>query len=325
METVPILDHPLTGPSAWDNRSLGEDGGRFILPPAALEEINRLAGLLAENPLPTTCLRPADFDLPACRAAMGTVGQELDRGCGFVLIDRLPLDQMSREVAIGVYWLLMSMVGRCVAQKWDGKMIYGVADTTGKPPGDGIRADVTNAEQNFHTDNSYNICPPDHVVLLCLHPARDGGISRVTSVNTAHNRMREMYPKLLRRLYQPFYYDRQREHAPDDIQVIERPVLAVENGRLKTRLSAQLIRQGYELAGKSLDRQGEEALAAFYEILDDPALYREFFFEPGQIQIVDNRCLAHKRTKFTDWPEPERKRQLIRLWLRAEGRPFYNG
>ncbi len=325
METFPILDQPLTGPSAWDNESLGETGGQFALPEDALREIRQLANLLAGNPLPTTCLDPTDFQLPHCRAAMVAVRRELDKGRGFVLIDRLPLDQMDREVAIGVYWILMSMVGRCVAQKWDGKMIYGVADTTGKPPGDGIRADVTNAEQNFHTDNSYNLCPPDHVVLLCLHPAREGGISRVTSVNTAHNRMRESHPELLRRLYQPFFYDRQREHAPDEVQVIERSVLCVENGRLKTRLSAQLIRQGYALAGKTLDAEGEEALAAFYEILDDPALYREFFFEPGQIQIVDNRCLAHKRTKFTDWPEPERKRQLIRLWLREEGRAFYNG
>ncbi|MCR9214977.1 MAG: TauD/TfdA family dioxygenase [Proteobacteria bacterium] len=325
MAPVPILDHPLTDPSAWDNESLGETGGQFFLPEEALAEIRQLAILLEDNPLAPTCLDPADFGLPHCRAAMVAARRELDKGRGFVLIDRLPLDQMSREVAIGVYWILMSMVGRCVAQKWDGKMIYGVADTTGKPPGDGIRADVTNAEQNFHTDNSYNLCPPDHVVLLCLHPAREGGISRVTSVNTAHNRMREAHPKLLQRLYQPFFYDRQREHAPDDVQVIERPVLSVENGRLKTRLSAQLIRQGYELVGKSLDAEGEDALAAFYEILDDPALYREFFFEPGQIQIVDNRCLAHKRTKFTDWPEPERKRQLIRLWLREEGRAFYNG
>ncbi|MEH6478214.1 MAG: TauD/TfdA family dioxygenase, partial [Sneathiella sp.] len=77
-------------------------------------------------------------------------------------------------------------------------------------------ADVTNAEQNFHTDNSYNICPPDHVTLLCLHPAQDGGISRVVSLNTAHNRLRETHPELLDRLYEPFYFDRQREHGPED-------------------------------------------------------------------------------------------------------------
>ena len=56
-----------------------------------------------------------------------------------------------------------------------------------------------------------------------------------------------------------------------------------------------------------------------------PGMAAQFHFEPGQIQILDNRALGHKRTGFTDWPEPERKRLLIRLWLRDSGGRAYNG
>ncbi|MDP7393370.1 MAG: TauD/TfdA family dioxygenase, partial [Alphaproteobacteria bacterium] len=63
----------------------------------------------------------------------------------------------------------------------------------------------------------------------------------------------------------------------------------------------------------------------FEAILRDPAMVKEFFFEPGQIQIVDNRRCGHRRTGFVDWPEPDRRRHLVRLWLRGSGRPFYNG
>jgi alpha-ketoglutarate-dependent taurine dioxygenase len=70
---------------------------------------------------------------------------------------------------------------------------------------------------------------------------------------------------------------------------------------------------------------GRAALDALTAIIDDPALYKEFYFEPGQDQILDNRRLGHKRTGFEDWPEPERRRTLIRLWLRDHGRPFYGG
>jgi len=320
-EILPVIDDR----TAWTNETLGDEDGRLRLDEGCLAEIADLARLLADNPLPTTCLRPDDFELPQCRAAMARAKAELDGGCGFVLIDRLPLNDIGREAAIGVYWLLLAMVGRAVAQSWDGKMLYRVADVTGKPPGNGIRPDVTNAEQNFHTDNSYNLCPPDHVALLCLHPARSGGISRVASLHTAHNLMRERHADLLARLYQPVFFDRQREHTEADIKVIERPVLQNEHGRLRARLSAALVRQGYALAGRELDPAGDAAIAAFYEILNDPALYKEFFFEPSQIQIIDNRYLAHKRTGFEDWPEPERRRELIRIWLRGSGRPFYNG
>lgn len=320
-EILPVVDDR----TAWSKSTLAPGEGRLTLSTACRTEIIDLARLLADNPLPTVCLRPEDFELPQCRAAMTRAKAELDDGCGFVLIDRLPLEEIGRDAAIGVYWLLLAMVGRAVAQSWDGKMLYRVADVTGKPPGNGIRPDVTNAEQNFHTDNSYNLCPPEHVALLCLHPARSGGISRVASLHSAHNLMHERHADLLARLYQPVFFDRQREHAEDDIKVIERPVLQNEHGRLRARLSGALVRQGYALAGQELDPAAEAAIAAFYEILNDPALYKEFFFEPGQIQIIDNRYLAHKRTRFEDWPEPERRRELIRIWLRGSGRPFYNG
>ena len=51
----------------------------------------------------------------------------------------------------------------------------------------------------------------------------------------------------------------------------------------------------------------------------------DFDFQAGQIQIVDNRCIGHRRTGFEDWPEPERRRHLVRLWVRNQGRPFYAG
>jgi hypothetical protein len=38
-------------------------------------------------------------------------------------------------------------------------------------------------------------------------------------------------------------------------------------------------------------------------------------FLPGDVQLVHNHTLLHDRTAFEDWPEPERKRHLLRLWL----------
>ena len=48
-------------------------------------------------------------------------------------------------------------------------------------------------------------------------------------------------------------------------------------------------------------------------------------FERGQIQIVNNRRLGHRRTGFTDWPEVEQRRRLVRVWVRNSGLPFYHG
>lgn len=43
----------------------------------------------------------------------------------------------------------------------------------------------------------------------------------------------------------------------------------------------------------------------------------------GGIQLLHNHQILHDRTGYVDWPEPERKRHLLRLWLApADGRPL---
>jgi hypothetical protein len=37
------------------------------------------------------------------------------------------------------------------------------------------------------------------------------------------------------------------------------------------------------------------------------------------MQFVHNHNLLHDRTSFEDFPEPERKRHLLRLWLACPG------
>ena len=41
--------------------------------------------------------------------------------------------------------------------------------------------------------------------------------------------------------------------------------------------------------------------------------------EPGDLQFVYNHGLLHDRTGFEDWPAPEDRRHLLRLWLSIPG------
>ena len=41
--------------------------------------------------------------------------------------------------------------------------------------------------------------------------------------------------------------------------------------------------------------------------------------QPGDIQFVYNHALLHDRTAFTDWPELNKRRHLLRLWLSLPG------
>lgn len=321
---VAIPREPLQGGGVWDASTLKPTDGIVPLGEDVLDELRSVVRILRDNPLTTEMLEHTAFKLDASRRLMARVRSILEKEVGFVIIDKLPLDEFSKSEATAVYWLLSQMVCRPVAQNWAGKLIYDVRDF-GKPPGNGVRPDVTNAEQNFHTDNSYNVCAPDYVALLCLRPAREGGISSICSFQSVYNEMLEKHPQLVDRLFMPYLFDRQREHGPDAPTVISHPLLRMVDGRLTGRLSRSTALQGYRMAGIELDALGEDALETLEATMNQPKYIREFFFEPGQIQIVDNRRLAHRRTGFVDFEEEDKKRHLVRLWLREEGRRFYNG
>jgi alpha-ketoglutarate-dependent taurine dioxygenase len=313
-------------PIAWTNGSLPADAGLIRVDDSCRKELLATAALLEANPLPVVSLRPSDFDMPACREMMARAKETLEQGVGFVVIDRLPLDAIGRDTATALYWLLVNMVGQTVAQKWDGTMLYDVRDTGRKrEAGSGIRSSITSEGQGYHTDNAFNL-PPDYVALFCRQKAMDGGVNGVVSFQTAHNTMLERHPDLLARLYEPFYFDRQQEHAPDDPDRVNRsPIFRYDGNELRTRFADILVFAGYKVVGEEIDAKGREAIAALTAIIEEPGARRDFMFEPGQIQIVDNRRLGHRRTAFTDWPEPERRRHLVRLWIRNAGRPFYLG
>jgi alpha-ketoglutarate-dependent taurine dioxygenase len=185
---------------------------------------------------------------------------------------------------------------------------------------------VTNVDLRFHNDNSYNQTPPEYVCLLCLHPAKQGGTSQVMSVATVHAALQERHPELMARLYQPFWYDRHAEHHPGEATTYGAPIFERDaDGTIKARLALSEIHAGYELRGERMDNETAAALAAVQSVFDQPELHVELGFEAGQIQYVNNRATGHARTEFVDFPEPERKRHLVRLWLRDAGKRGYCG
>jgi len=325
MATTEILKDQQTGTMAWESASPIEGDGVVNLSPECLQELDTAAAFLIDNPLPSVLVENEAFDLEHCRAAAAMIRNRLDHENGFVIIESLPVERYEYDVIVKLYWLLMGLVGRPVAQKWNGEMIYDVTDTGKKATaGSGIRSSKTNGRQFYHTDNSFNL-PPHYVGLLCLRPAVEGGESGLISFDSIHNKLLEKYPEVLPRLYQPFYFDRQREHADDEELFSFRPVFDVNDNVLHARLSSNLIRQGYIVAGKEMDEETKRTLAALDDVMESPELGKRFDFLPGQIQIVNNRRLGHRRTGFKDDPDPAKKRHLVRIWLRDEGKRFYQG
>jgi hypothetical protein len=320
-----MLAHSIDGPEAWTAATLGPADYLVAITPDCRDELDRALRQIRLHPLPMLLLDPADFELDACRALMGRVRERLARGAMFAILDRLPVENMSLEESTALYWLLSSLLARPVAQKLDGSMTYLVQDTGARlKPGSGIRPTVTNVELNFHNDNSYNETPPEIVALLCRSQAKAGGLSRVVSVYSVHNRLLEQAPALMERLYRPFWYDRHREFFAGEPDTFAAPIFSYQ-ANLTARLALNEIYGGYALRDERPDAETAAALDAVKAVLGEPTLPVTLRFEPGQIQYVNNRATGHSRTAFVDGERPEEKRLLVRLWLRDAGRRSYRG
>ena len=290
----------------------------------ALAEIERLAAYFADNPLPILQRRLDEAELPACRALMARMKSILDHGVGFAVLDRLPMDDFPIESLLEIYWVLGQCIGRPVAQKWNGQMIYDVRDT-GADYAYGTRGSHTSVELVFHTDNAFARVLPDYVGLLCRNPAKSGGVSRFCSLYSVHQRLLDRFPAQLERLYQPMYFDRQKEHAEGAPPVCLAPYFSWRGERLFARANSSLVRKGYEVTGEPMDAALADALDAVDEVCAADDLWYESPLERGQIQYLNNHEIGHYRSAFEDYDEPERKRHLYRLWHREEGGSSYDG
>lgn len=284
------------------------DGGRAALERAVSEADDRLRPMTAAK-LPATARA-------ACAEGLRPVIDALETGRGFAIITGVPVESLSERDAQLFYWLLGQLLGTPFEQNVQGTLLYDVRDT-GQYVSQGARFSVTNAESTFHTDNSFGQEVLDYVGLLCIHTAKEGGINQIISGYTVHNRMRNERPAELRTLYEPFHIDRRGGVRPGEAPTIQLPVFQSDGQQLTLRYLRHWIEAGHEKAGVPLTEAQRRALDALDEVLKRPELPAHFGLKRGEVLFVNNRWIFHNRTAFEDYSEPERRRHLVRLWLKA--------
>src|SRR5437667_227269 len=78
------------------------------------------------------------------------------------------------------------------------------------------------------------------------------------------------------------------------------------------------IAAGQRERGVPLDERDIEALNLFDQVAAAPENRLAFLLERGDMIVINNYTVMHARTRFTNFPEPERQRRLVRLWFDAE-------
>ena len=271
---------------------------------------NEIEKELAKSSVHLTSIGTEDFPLPTLGPRLRRLLEEVLSGRGFVLIKALPVEHWTKSEAAIAFLGIGVHLGRLRMQNAGGHLLGHVKDLGRSSTDPHARIYQTRERQTHHTDSC------DVVGLLCLRAAKSGGLSNLVSSTTIFNEMRRRRPDLLRVLLDPIETDRRGEVPEGGKPYFSIPVFSWHEGLLSTIYQRQYIESARRLPGvAALTPLQIQALDLFDELANDPLLNLMMELQPGDMQFVHNHTILHDRTAFEDFPEPERKRHLLRLWL----------
>ena len=329
---------PIAGPFAWRGAELARTGDWIRpLPPGAVEEIDAALGAVKARGLAWRDITRDDFPLPNFSAALAELARELEHGRGLERLRGLPAARYDEDDLRKIFWGIGTHLGKARYQNADGELIGEVRDEVrafgavrevfkpGASP-DSPRSSRSKSRSNgplrFHTDRC------DVAGLLCVRPAKAGGISRLVSAVAIHNEILARRPDLLEVLYGDYYRCRVGEEKGGEATAYALPVFAMERGCFTTQYSRTFVETAPSVAGvPPLTAVQVEALDLLHEVGEELCVQADF--EPGDMQFLNNHVIYHARGAFEDneaGPGEDRGRLLFRLWLSMpESRPLPKG
>jgi hypothetical protein len=306
-----VAMQPVIDPAGWRATDMqASDRWSRTFGPAEIAEIGDAVATIERRGLEITAVRRKDFPLRRTAALLADVEREVADGVGFVQIRGLPVASMTRRQAAIAFFGIGSHFGEALSQNAAGHVLGHVKDLGLDYNDPHVRGYQTKVAMGFHTDQC------DWVGLLCLNTAQSGGESRIVSAVTLYNEMLARRPDLVAELTAAFHWSRHGEIPPGQPPWYRLPIFAFEQGYFSAKGISSHIMKALELPGvPPLTDKQKEAFALFRALANELAL--DIPFRQGDLQILNNHVMLHSRRPYADWPEQERKRHLLRIWLRS--------
>jgi len=310
---------PIDHPSAWKGSDFKSvDDFAVDLDQRHLDAFARVVARAKKDGVGLQELTGEHVAMPEIANDLAAIRRELVEGRGLVVLRGFPVEDMSEDELGIVYWAVGTYFGRGVSQSPMGDRLGYVTDVS--QHGKRERGYRSARELSLHTDSD------DIVGLLCVRQAKSGGMSRLASAVAIHNEIAKTRPDLLAPLFEGFRYHWFGEQPPGEGTVtgFKIPVFGMADGLLSVCFLREFIDMGAQELGEPLTDIEVEALDLFQAVANREDVVLTYRLEPGWASFINNYTVLHSRTGFEDWPEKERRRLLLRLWLKAEpSRPVH--
>ena len=277
-----------------------------------LEELARWAEGRAD---PEAEYRRGVVRLPGLEALGLRLRAELVSGRGVARV--VGLDRDLPDELLRLVHLVLGMTMGTVLETYG--RLFDVVDRGVDHRCERVPVSMTREATGLHTDSSSRSVQPEQVGLLCLVPAMQGGLSRISSALHAHEHLRREAPEALRCLYREFLRDLVTPGASRTTEALLEnrfPVFRLDPQHgLTLRYMRYWIERAHDDLGVHLEDAEVEAFDRLDEVLGAPEHAFTLRLERGDLLWLDNRVVAHDRTGYES--HPERPRALVRAWVGA--------
>ncbi len=318
-----IRDHqqipagPVSSPADWRGPQMQarRDEWLEVLSPGEIAEIKAAVDALLARDVQMGDVTRDNFDLPTLAARIAGWRSEIQSGRGFVAVRGLPVGEWGDDFSAYAYWGIGHHLGAPGAQNPQDELLGHVTNYGEEADNAIVRRYRTAGNIDFHCDAA------DAVGLMCLRAAKSGGQSRIVSSVAIFNALAAEHPDLVSRLFEPFQLDRRDEEADGDAKYVDiAPCQMGSDGVLRTFYHSEYFRSADRLPDVTIDEAAMRIMDFYDEKCLSPDFHLDMWLEPGDMQFISNHTTLHSRTAYEDWPEQERRRHLLRLWLSFGGR-----
>jgi hypothetical protein len=251
-----------------------------------------------------------DFPLPSVASRFAEARERLENGGGLQLFRGFPNERHSKDDLRLIYWGMGKHFGTARSQSRVGDLLGAVMNFGVITESAGGRGYQSNQRLSFHTDSC------DVTGLFVLNVAKEGGLSKLASSVAVRNEIARRRPDLLEVLYQPFYWSWNKQEPADAKPYYQQPIYSEAEGHFSCRFIDGQIKNAQAFSEVPRFTPAQiEARAMIDDLTNDEEFHFSMMFQPGDLQLVNNHTCFHARTAFTDWPEEDRHRHLLRMWL----------
>ena len=133
---------------------------------------------------------------------------------------------------------------------------------------------------------------------------------------TIHNQILKLNPDFLQLLYKKFHFDKRNEFEKNESPTTFEPIFKYENNELKFRYLRNYIDDGQKIVKQPLSTEQNHILNQLDEIIHDEKFSVSYDLKQYDMTFFNNHRIIHGRTSFEDFSESDKKRYMVRVWIK---------